>query len=179
MCTCSDELRKCFSCTYNIKMECVTCLSAKYQVKSRNAKGIYPLTSTHTNTDTLFRQAAVTWHYYVSDSKGTGLTSLRRVSCTVGNGGEGSVPLCSRDVGISPPSEDMHYLVLFHCYSLFLSLQKQIDKNELCWSSYVRGDRRGDAGLRTLLSVQMLADNSLDTSHLLRGKTALCLNLVE
>lgn len=39
--------------------------------------------------------------------------------------------------------------------------------------------RRGDAGLHTLLSVQMLADNSLDTSHLLCGKTALCLNLVE
>lgn len=39
--------------------------------------------------------------------------------------------------------------------------------------------RRGDAGLRTLLSVQMLAGNSLDTSHLLCGKTALCLNLAE
>ena len=107
-------------------MEYFTFLSAKYQVKSRNAKGIYPLTSPHTNTDTLHRQAPVTWHDYVSDSKGTGLTSLLRVSCTVGNGGEGggNAPLCSRDVVISPPSEDMHYLVLFpHFYSLFLSLQ--------------------------------------------------------
>jgi len=32
--------------------------------------------------------------------------------------------------------------------------------------------KRGDAGLRTLLSVQMLAYNSLDISHLLCGKTA-------
>ena len=69
--------------------------------------------ATHTNTDTLYRQAPVTWHIYVSDSKGTGLTSSLRVSSTVGYGGEGRAPLCSRDVVISPPTEDMHYLSSF------------------------------------------------------------------
>lgn len=35
-------------------MECFTFLSANYQVVSRNAKGIYPLTSPHTQTQTLY-----------------------------------------------------------------------------------------------------------------------------
>jgi hypothetical protein len=122
-------------------MVCVTFLPAKYHVISPQRQVYFILSLRHTQTQTLYSQAPVTWHYYVSDSKGTGLTSLLRVSCTVGNGGEWSAPLCSRDVGISPPSEDMHYLVLFHFYSLFLSLQLQIDKNDLYWSSYVRGDK--------------------------------------
>jgi len=143
---------------------------------------VFILSLRHTQTQTLYtdRQAPVTWHYYVSDSKGTGLTSLRRVSCTVGNGGEGSVPLCSRDVGISPPSEDMHYLVYsfiaIHCSS---HCNSKLIKINCVGPVTFAVTRRGDAVLRTLLSAQMLAGNSLDTSHLLCGKTALCLNLVE